>query len=119
MSDINIDATNPVNRLALRAGEGVAKQSNKITIDPMVIIAIAQIIAEIIAMINECQKTPQQRLALLRSPGILARRKLKRLILAKADDKSDLGKYLSGQLVEVAKAASDEELAVLFPSLEG
>ncbi len=95
--------------------------SRSLALDPMMILAIIQIIILIVKLVIACRSTPSQAVAKFQKPGIIGQRRLRtiirRTLLRHARDRKDLYALrakIESSLRTVGLASTVEDLAHLF-----
>jgi hypothetical protein len=89
-----------------------------ISIDPALVVIVAQIVLEVLRLVNSCGETPQSFKDMCSTPSLFQRVLLKRAVKEhlNIDDKS-VTRQLSAAIIDRAGSLSVEELETLMSSV--
>jgi hypothetical protein len=112
MSVIEAKANNAASELAQTQGI-----DNSVALDPATILALLEIIMQVMKMLQNCRKTPENALLVLRNPSIMERWALKRIVKRVVDDEDVhklYGRQFLNSIVSVGHSCSLDEVTNMY-----
>lgn len=95
------------------------REDAHVSIDPALVLIVAEIVLEVIRLVNSCRETPQSFQEMCASPTLFQRTLLKRAVKQHLDTNDKrLTRDLTHAIIERAGSLTVEEIEPMFSSIE-
>lgn len=86
-----------------------------VAFDPMTILTIISVIAEVVKLYRDCKRSPQETAQAMHNPGWLQRLRLRRIVRQNVKNDQDL---VETALLRQGKDVTSEEVSLMYKELE-